>query len=144
MEQHSRKRTVAGIAAIALALAGAGAGLAAAKGGGTTAGAGTDTMQASTSTASCTGGTLGTAGYNKSGNNVTISYGASNDSSGGSWAVVVTDNGTPVTMMDSGTVASDWSALMGYNATKGKHAVTVEAISNATGETCSASLSFKV
>ena len=142
MKQHSNKKTVAGIAALTVALAGVGAGLAAAKGGGAAAGA--DTLQASSSTASCTGSTLGTAGFNKSGNNGTISYGASNDTTGDSWAIVVVDNGTPVTMMDSGSVASDWSALLGYNATKGKHAVTVEAISNATGETCSASLSFKV
>lgn len=142
MTQHSRKKTAAGIAALTLGLAGLGAGLAAAKGGSSMSA--TDAKQAAGSTATCTGSTVGTAGYNKSGNNVTINYSASNDTSGGSWAVVVVDNGTPVTMMDSGTVASDWSALLGYNATKGMHSVTVDVISNASGETCSASLSFKV
>lgn len=144
MTQHSTKKTVAGIAALTVALAGVGAGLAAAKGG--TSGSGTvgDTRQAAMSTATCTDSTSGTAGFNKSGNNVTISYGASNDTTGGSWAIVVVDNGKPVTMMDSGSVASDWSALLRYEATKGTHAVTVQAISNASGETCSASLSFKV
>jgi hypothetical protein len=140
MEQHSRKRTVAGIAALTLALVGVGAGLAAAKGGA----AGADTLQAATSTASCSGSTTGMAGFNKSGKAVTISYGASNDTTGGSWAIVVIDNGTPVAMMDSGSIATDWSALLNYSATKGNHAVIVEAISNASGETCSASLSFKV
>jgi hypothetical protein len=144
MGNHQHTRIIVAIAAVSLGLFAAVAGGAAARGGGGASGGGADAKAGSLVPATCTADAFGYAGYNKSGSSVTVGAGATNDGTGSTWTVTITDslNGE-VYSGTSGIAGSDWSLIRNYTAGKGLHIVSVHMKSDAGAGSCDASLSFK-
>ncbi|MFM2077872.1 MAG: hypothetical protein RJA49_1762 [Actinomycetota bacterium] len=145
MGKHTNMRIITGVAVTAIGLFGAVAGGAAARGGGSGGGGGgTDAKAGTLVPATCTADAFGYAGYNKSGSAVTVGAGATNDGTGSTWTVTITDslNGE-VYSGSTGIVGSDWSLIQNYTAGKGQHVVSVHMESDAGAGSCDAALSFK-
>ena len=147
MGNHTNMRIIAGVAVTAVGLFVAAAGGAAARGGsgsGGGGGGGTDSKAGALVPATCSADAFGYAGYNKSGSAVTVGAGATNDGTGSTWTITITDNlNGEVYRGSTGIVGSDWSLIQNYTAGKGQHVVSVHMESDAGAGSCDASLSFK-
>lgn len=111
--------------------------------GGGGGGGGGDTKQNVLIAANCNGTAFGYAGYNKSGDTASIGFGMNDDLTGADWTVTFTDNGTTFGNHTLPYPGSAWSVLETHVSAKGDHTIGIVATSVA-GETCSASLFYKV
>ena len=141
---HTLHRAIGGVALVAALAAGA-MGAAHAKGGNPGGGGGggaAENVGGAAFTCS-SGGEVGSAGVNRSGNRLSIAVGMANDTLGADWVVAVTDNGAPAGSLQVAYPGVSWSAVQTITAAKGQHLVVVTATSDA-GETCSGTFSVKV
>lgn len=83
-------------------------------------------------------------GYNKSGDRVTFTAGARQDSSGQVWRVTVTDAGVTLVDQTFPFPSSDWSILANYRSPKGERVVSVTATTGDGSTVCKQTLTYKV
>ena len=140
MGKHKNGRIIAGVAVASIGLFAAVAGGVAAKSGGG------DSRAGALAPATCSADAFGYAGFNRSGSLVTVGAGASNDNTGSSWTITITDSvDGVVSNSDNGLVSSDWSVVQNYRASKGQHTLNVHMVSDADGvSACDTSIAFKL
>lgn len=141
MGKHKNGRIIAGVAVASIGLFAAVAGGVAAK-----SGSGGDSKAGALAPATCSADAFGYAGFNRSGSLVTVGAGASNDNTGASWTVTITDSlDGVVSNSDNGLVSTDWSVVQNYRASKGQHTLNVHMVSDADGvSACDTSIAFKL
>jgi hypothetical protein len=146
MGKHKNGRIIAGVAVASVGLFAAVAGGVAAKGGSGTGTGGGDSKAGALAPATCSADAFGYAGFNRSGSLVTVGAGASNDNTGSSWTITITDSvDGVVSNNDNGLVSSDWSVVQNYRASKGQHTLNVHMVSDADGvSACDTSIAFKL
>jgi hypothetical protein len=93
--------------------------------------------------ASCSLGTAGHAIFMEQGSRVTLGFGASGEGAAGTWHTTIVDNETNVVLDYTSAQGPAWNISTTKELPRGRHVVAVQGDNLTTGETCTATISFK-